>query len=185
MIDNLLEAGSLNAHGKITRRQTTFWDVMFTDSGPHRILFRGKHEFFFHGEGFLGFAVYDDHPLLMDYVEEWCDVYLASAVENTEPLISKLSQTVADVTRNWRSVYRYLNSCFNTRALLQSGNGLLLAGPRTIVDGISPLFAEYRVATSILKGRPARGTPRALVLGSNFVVAESFELTPPPPNTPH
>ncbi|MBI3807643.1 MAG: hypothetical protein HY281_09070 [Nitrospirae bacterium] len=165
MIDNLLEADSLNAYGKITRRQTTFWDIVLTDSGPHRIYFHGKHEFFFHGEDFLGFAVYDNHPLLMDYVEEWRNVYLASAVEDTEPLISRLSQAVADLTGNWRPVYRYLNSCFGTRALLQSGNGLLLAGPRTIVDGISPLFAEYGVATSILKGMPARGAPRVLVLG--------------------
>lgn len=185
MIDNLLKAGSLNAHGKITRRQTTFWDVVLTDSGPHRIHFCGEHEFFFHGEDFLGFAVYDGHPLLMDYVEEWRNVYLASAVEDTEPLISRLSQAVADLTGNWRSVYRYLNSCFDTRALLQSGNGLLLAGPRTIVDEISPLFSEYGVATSILKGMPARGTPRALILGSNFVVAESFESTALPPNTTH
>src|SRR6185295_2550066 len=169
MIDNLLEAGVLNAHGKITRRQTTFWDIVLTDSGPHRVHFRRKHEFFFHGEDFLGFVIYDDHPLLMDYVEEWRDfIYLASTVEDTEPLISRLSQAVADLTGTWRSVYRYLNSCFDTQALLQSGNGLLLAGPRTIVDEISPLFAEYGVATSILKGMPARGAPRVLVLGIKF-----------------
>lgn len=182
MIDNLVGTLSIDAHGRITRRQTTFWEVVLADSGPHRIHFQGKHEFLFHGEEFRGFAVYDDHPLLMDYVEEWRNVYVASAVQNTEPLISRLSQTVAGLTENWRSVHRYLNSGFDTRALLQSGNGLLLAGPRTIADGVSPLLAEYGVVTSILKGRPARGSPRVLIMGSSFVVAESFEVKARPPN---
>jgi hypothetical protein len=104
-------------------------------------------------------------------------VYLASPVLNAGPLISKLSQSVSEVTDNWRAVQRYLNSAFDTRALLQSGNGLLLAGPCTIVGGVSPILAEHGVTTSILKGRPpARGSPRVLILGSSFVVAESFKV---------
>lgn len=182
MIDTFIGTLSADADGRITRRQTTFWEVVLADSGPYRIHFWGKHEFFFHGEEFHGFAMYADHPLLMDYVEEWRNVYIASAVQNTEALISKLSRTVADLTKNWRSVYRYFNSGFDTRALLQSGNGLLLAGPHTIVDGVSPLLVEHGVTSSILKGRPARGSPRVLIIGSSFIVAESFELKALPPN---
>ena len=155
---------------------------MLADSTPNRIHFRGKKEFFFHCEEFSGVAVYTDHPLLMDYVEEWRDVYLASAIQDTEALIARLSQVVAELTENWRSVDRYLNSEFNTQALFQSGNGLLLKGPRTIADGVASLLTTHGVTISVLKGRPARGSPRVLTLGSNFVVAESFKVKARPPN---
>jgi hypothetical protein len=70
MVDDLGETLSTDAHGRITRRQTTFWEVALFDSGLYRIHFRGKHEFLFDWEEFQGFGVYANHPLLLDYLEE-------------------------------------------------------------------------------------------------------------------
>ena len=184
MINDLIEKLSKGGPGRITHRQSTFWDLVISGSGQYRIHFQGKHEFLFLAEEFQLLAVHSNHPVLMDYHEEWRDVFFASAIQNAEPLISKMSQAVSEITDGWRSLSRYLNSALNMTSLVQSGNGLLLAAPRTIVDGVSPILAAHGVATSVLKGRPPRGSPRALIVGSSFVVAESFRVEPHPSNPP-
>lgn len=183
MIDCLIETLSRGGQGRITHRQSTFWDVVLSDSVPYRIHFQGKQEFLFLAENFQGLAVHTDHPLLMDYLEEWRDLYITSAISNVESLILKLSQAVLEITNDWRSLSRYLNSEFDTTALVQAGNGLLLAAPRTIVDGVLPILVAHGVTTSILKGKVLRGSPRVLILGPNFVVAQSFKAEPRQPNT--
>ena len=167
---------SADTHGSIIRRQSTFWEVELPDSDLYRIHFLGKYEFHFLGEEFYGLALHEEHPLLMDYFEEWQDMYFSSAVPHPDPLIEKLSKAVREITDNWRSLERYLNTQLDARSLLQSGNGRLLAGPGTMVRALVPIIKEYGVTPSILKGRPASGTPRVLMLGSNFVVADTFRV---------
>lgn len=177
-MDSLPEKFLLGVSGRIVRRQTTFWDVVVSDSNLCRIHFNGKQESSFHAEEFQGLAVYDDHPLLMDYLEEWRSIYISSATTDADVLVARLSEIVSDLTKGWRSINQYSNTSFDAAEILRTGSGLLLAGPLTLVNGILPTLSECGIVATTLEGKPISGSPQVLIMGSNFVIANSFKVEP-------
>ena len=68
-------------------------------------------------------------------------------------------------------------SGYPARRILTEGSGMLLRGPRSFVEGAADVLARAGIRVA----KPDRGkhrgrTPCALLLGRNFVIAESFEF---------
>ena len=58
-----------------------------------------------------------------------------------------------------------------------------LAGGVVIQRRELPRVAAHDITTSILQAKALCGSPRVLIMGSNFVVAGSFKAEPRRPNT--
>jgi len=125
----------------------------------------------------------DDHPLLARYVDLHASLFFSGAVDNPSDLIGSLLAEHRDRCGTWTSLDSHLQA--NAAAALAGGNGLLASGPRTLLERYATVLERYGLEPSIVGGMPfqeLRGGKRqprtrpaeALLLGSSFVVADSF-----------
>lgn len=175
--------------GQILKRQTTYWEIAFPGDGVQssqiwRVNFLQKKEFVFQNEHFphsrLIDAQLDSHPLLIDYQQWWGDLYVSSPAMNPKDAIALLDTLIHEETAGWRPLKRYLNAMADIS--LREGYGLLLHGPRALVDKAQVLLAGMGITTHIFQPKPAITsqskraiTPvQLLLLGSNYIIAGSF-----------
>jgi hypothetical protein len=82
---------------------------------------------------------------------------------------------VREVTEGWRSLDRYRTQGIDATALLDSGSGVFLDAPDSILAAVRQLLEEAGlVVHEVGRVSPSSPVPKALVLGSNFVIANSF-----------
>ena len=82
------------------------------------------------------FRVVSEHPVLLDYLDAWSDVYLASAASQPEAVLEHLAAEIALIVSPWRSSESYFNDLVDPQDLLRDGSGLLIRAPQTIVEGV-------------------------------------------------
>src|SRR5687768_2096846 len=93
---------------RITRRQTTFWDLN-TDEGSVRVHFFKKKEHRFVSADCDTFEIQSKHPLLLNYSERWSQISLARGSVNPMQLIEGLANAVSTALGHWRSLDEYMN----------------------------------------------------------------------------
>jgi hypothetical protein len=165
--------------GSIRRRQTTYWDLDFRDTrlSRTRVHFIGKVEFHYVSPAFSEASLYQEHPLLADYREPSLQLFVNHPASEPEILMEQLSGLVRAWSQGWRSLHRYQNSQSNPHRILATGSGLLMSGPRTLVNAAEAMLAEHGAEPTSL---PPSHTPgrqlQALCLGLNFVIACHFDF---------
>jgi hypothetical protein len=123
------------------------------------------------------------HPLLARYLDLHASLFFNGAVERPADLIGALLVEHRDRCGNWTSLDSHLQD--NADAALAGGNGLLASGPRELLERYAAVLERHGLEPSIVGGRPfdefrdGKRQPRtrpveALLLGSSFVVADSF-----------
>ena len=159
--------------GTILRKQTTYIDLI-TESKSFRIHFLGKREFKFIDDRFKTISVYSEHPLLLDYVEPMMPVHLASPVDDNAKFRGLLEEAAAKVFGKWRSVDRYLN--LPLEEFLKKSYGLLMIAPETFARLAAERAEELGVRLIVHDGQTDDGSPPALILDENFVIANEFRV---------
>ena len=112
---------------EITQRQSTFWDF----TGPERLTrvhFIRKQEF-----GFVEPAVPDvrfeeSHPVLVDYVSPWTQIFVSSPASRPDALVERIDQTIKSISAQWRSLASYRDTTV-LLDVLTSGSGAIGALP--------------------------------------------------------
>jgi len=160
---------ALQRGGQILRRQTTYW-VVTTGDTQWRIHFAGKVEFSYSEEAFASVRIENKHPVLDDWNEPWCSIFLACDPVS-DGVLEEIDRAVKVTTDGWRFSRTYLNNANRV-----SGTGLLLRGPLPVVTAVENRLAASGIRHSVLDGHGPRGRFLALILGHNFVVAESFRF---------
>jgi hypothetical protein len=169
---------ALAGGGLIGLRQTTFWDVHGQDgSATWRVSFRNKLELCFVEACFTGASLVTEHPLLHEHEEPEDSLFISSPAADPDRALLDLDCLCQEQFRGWRPAIRYLNPGYPARRILTEGSGMLLRGPRSFVEGAADVLARAGIRVA----KPDRGkhrgrTPCALLLGRNFVIAESFEF---------
>jgi hypothetical protein len=158
----------------ISARQTTFWDFVDHD-GIARVHFARKSESNFVQPEVPSFTIVDDHPLLLDYLAAWYDVFVSAPTLNSVIVVEELTQAITSITSGWRAASSYLNEGF-AYAVMEEGAGLLLRAPLPIVDAAKVILNRSSVRFSTLPRRAPRAPTRVLVAGPNWVVAEAFRV---------
>ncbi len=156
----------------ISNRQTTFWD--FTDQHrTSRVHFRGKSEWHYSQEIVPTFDVVDEHPLLLDYVAPWSDLYVSGAASGGATIVANIGGAANALVNGWRPVSHYLNGGY---AALEDGYGLLLRAPQPIVEAAKSVLEHYGVRYSEVPLHGPREPMRALIAGPNWVIADRFRI---------
>ena len=119
----------------ISHRQTSFWDFS-SSTETVRVHFLQKQEQSFASPECDDFRVVSEHPVLLDYLDAWSDVYLASAASQPEAVLEHLAAEIALIVSPWRSSESYFNDLVDPQDLLRDGSGLLIRAPQTIVEGV-------------------------------------------------
>jgi len=160
---------------RITRRQTTFWEIV-DSSGEFRVHFAHKQEQHFVSSECDEFGVVTDHPVLLDYSQRWSSIYVASPATDPAQVLERIASEVALVVGPWRKSSDYLNRQADPFNLLQKGAGLLLSAPSVIVDLVHPILGAAAINCTVLPHFASRWPMQSFVAGKNFIVAKEFHM---------
>jgi hypothetical protein len=158
----------------LTRRQTTYWDFLGVD-GTSRVHFQNKSEWHNDQAEVPSFAIVEDHPLLIDYLEHWASIYVSRPVANSEEVVKAIAHSITSISMGWRLPDAYLNDGY-AHANLEDGTGQLMNGPLPYIEAACRILDDARISYSRLKGHGPKGSRRVLVAGENWLIAESFRV---------
>jgi hypothetical protein len=162
----------LLAPGRIVLRQTTYWEVQ-SDSGTHwRIHFRGKLEMRFRCPDFASVELFHSHPILVNHVEPWCDVYFKGHPADPGDLEDALAKTTHRVTEGWRDVAEYRNAA----APFSGGYGLAVRAPTSLGRAAEADMIRALLSTSSICSGTQSKRCVVLVFDKSYVVAERFRF---------
>jgi hypothetical protein len=159
---------------RITKRQTTYWDLD-TEHGPIRVHFHNKKEHRFVSPAADAFEVTASHPVLLNYSEPWSQLSIVGSSADAAEVIGALASVGSTILKPWRNLAEYLNPSVTPTELIQAG-GVLLDAPDSLVSPISLALTGVGVCHTLIRSRPAAQAPKALIVGRNFVVAEDFQV---------
>lgn len=163
----------LRGPGRITKRQTTYWTLADAKGDAWRMHFRGKVELNFTAPVFNDITLTRQHPLLQHHQEEWGALYFKDPPKDPQQLLERLKLVVIEHTNGWRRFEEYANQ----GAKLTDGFGLLLEGPRSLLEHLAELLRENVVVPSILPSARGRESDlQVVIFGSAYVVAEEFRF---------
>jgi hypothetical protein len=163
--------------GLVERRQTTSWTLRSAAGRRFRVHFSGKRETRFLSANYSSVELLDAHPVLQNYQERWTSLFVSNAKAAPPTSADRLDACVAAVTQGWRSLRDYQRAPAD--AVLWGDHGLLMRGPRSVVRVIAETLSELGVTPSIVgewNERGGSGSPRVLLLGRNFVVADAVRF---------
>jgi len=164
--------------GRVTRRQTTFWDLQTQSAGLVRVHFSHKEEMAFASAEYDRLELADEHPLLAAYRQPWASVFVTEAKRCGAGLLPELAARIRLASGGWRTAEEYLK--LGGRGVLHEGHGLLLRAPEPIAAMVAAALQSAGAVPSVVldpAGRLRRPV-RALVLGKSFVIAEAFRFAP-------
>lgn len=163
----------LRGSGRINKRQTTYWTLADANGDTWRMHFRGKVELNFTASIFNDIILTQQHPLLQHYQEEWAGLYFKKSPKDPQQLLDRLKLAVVEHTNGWRRFEEYANK----GAKLTDGFGLLLEGPRSLVEHLAKLLQEDGIGPSILPSVRGRESDlHVMILGSAYVIANEFRF---------
>ena len=164
----------------IGRRQTTYWDLEPVDPAhqPTRVHFIGKVEHCYVSARFAGASLFQEHPILADYVEPTLTLYVSNVAARPELALAQLAQRVREWSHGWRALARYQNQECDPLSILLGGYGLLMSGPSSLIRRAEELLAEHGASPNVLPSHAKTRQLQVLCLGESFVVAQHFDFEP-------
>lgn len=171
------KAGSV---GEIVKTQTTYLDFVCSQSEPsassatYRIHFQGKRDFSLAKGRITSLMLLEEHPLLLEYVEPFKDIYLSCLVSDKQKFIADLECAASQKFDGWRSLYRYTNG-MPLGELLAKRYGLLMSAPASFAKRVMEVAEENGATLNMLEGaRPSKEKPHVLLLNTWYVIADDF-----------
>ena len=149
---------------------------------------RGVRRFQVRGEPAYGIDVHDEHVLLWPHRPVQEELFISSAPASASALAGDLWASHRELTADWIPAESFLNPDSTLAQLLAAGNGLLARGPARVLAAYEAVLRSHGVRCNRLGARapfwwrdgqlvPESGSVRALVIGSSFVIAESFGIS--------
>jgi len=168
--------GELSGPGHVVRRQTTYWELQLATGSVVRVHFTSKQETRFDSASYEQIALFDSHPLLIDYEQHWSSLFVSQAQHCGSRLLDELAAGVDRATNGWRGADEYLSLGGNTATVLREGDGLLLRAPETIGLMAAEIVRHLGATPSLVPDHAALACRRfrVLVIGRDFVVARAF-----------
>ena len=164
--------------GFIARRQTTFCDLALDDGGRFRVHFIDKREFHLKTERFSTVRLVDQHPLLVDYTDQWVKLSFRGVPTDPDRTVADIEAAVADASHGWRSARLYLNTCIAPIHLLRSGAGVIWIGPDKYGEKVRALLEACGLSVQRFELSRTPKSCRVALFGGSYVVARDFRLDP-------
>ncbi len=186
-IEDLIEYSNSGARGEIVKTQTTYLEIVYLFASEfsllrkYRVHYRGKREFSIAKGEFTTLLLLDNHPLLLEYTEQFVPVQLISAVSDKQLLRRQLEGEINQVFGGWRSVKEY--NFMSLDKFLEEGYGILMEAPKTFAEAVMRA-AERSGVKLALNERYKLGeyykqkgnSPRGLFFDERCVIADDFRV---------
>jgi hypothetical protein len=137
--------------------------------------FRRKSEWHYSQQIVPAFDVVDEHPLLLDYVARWSELYVSRAADDSATIVASIVGAASTLVNSWRPASHYMNDGY-AHAVLEDGYGLLLRAPQPIVEAAKSVLDHHNVCYSELPLHRPKESKRALIAGPNWVIADGFRI---------
>ena len=164
---------------QILRAQTTFLDLCAADGSNWRLHLRSVHERH-GGPGDASFLhVSQEHPLLMDFQEQWLSLYVSKSTAEPAVALQKLADITKQWSAGWRDLHRYLNGASMAETVLTTGFGQILHAPSSLVRLVQESLVGLGIDAHVLERPtgPKPGTsPMIASLGDRYLIADQFLL---------
>lgn len=167
---------------QIDHSQTTFL-VLKVENQCFQIDFLDKKAFKLKN-GMLGrFEYFENHPLLMDYNENWLSTYINSKPENVECFINDFKHVINEMTEGWRHWTHYVA---NKRARftedtfvnnVKQGHGQLFNAPFNLTQKLLDLCAKHNISTKTFGKAFQSNDYKLILIGDNYVIAKAFQVS--------
>lgn len=164
---------------KIENFKTTFITLNF-ENEIYRFNYVDKKEAFLkqNKEGIL--KSYSEHPLLINYNENFLEIFINSSPLNSEAFIEEIKYSINKRIENYRDWKNYinLNTGINFKIFeenIKNGNGKILYAPISIVENIEKICDKYNVKIKVF-GEKVYSTNKLIVIGDQYIICKDFQL---------
>jgi hypothetical protein len=165
---------------KIEDYQSTFV-VLKVDEQFFRFDFLNKMEFRLK-KGTIGELKYfENHPLLIDYNENFIETFINSKPENTIFFIDEIKSAIDEKTlgwRNWRDYFveKGFFSFENFEKNINDGSGKLLNAPFFITQNVIKVCEKYNVKTISFGSQLKTENYKLILIDNDYIIAKDFKL---------
>jgi hypothetical protein len=180
-IKDLIKRFESGAIGEIVKTQTTYLDIVFifqseplTTQDKFRIHFRGKREFSLGKSKFAHLQLFEEHPLLIDYIDPIVRVHIASSVSDKQKFREELESVANQVFGGWRSFESYLIMPLDK--FLEKSYGVLMSTSKTFGEAVVQMAERIGVKLIIHKGYEQKGKPCVIFFDDCYVIADDFKV---------
>ncbi|TFZ00470.1 hypothetical protein EZ313_18600 [Ramlibacter henchirensis] len=136
----------------------------------------------------FGFA--DEHPVLLPWKEDQCDIYFTDNALSAASLLGIVAMACSQIVGDWLPASRFLNNGLNLVAGERSPHGLLGRFPRSLASAILSQLPQDSIRAVLVNSRPPHywdgiqfvaypDDLQVLTFGSSFVVGAGFTFTGP------
>jgi hypothetical protein len=130
----------------------------------------------------------DDHVLIRKHAEPICELFFNGKPRDAPGVVGRLWSAHEGVAKGWIPFGSYLNPEVELSELISLGFGMLARGPKFMIDAYSNVLGDAGMNPNPSAARSPKlrrnnawvelAEPLAvLIIGTSFVVAESFEET--------
>lgn len=132
-------------------------------------------------KGTLGkISIYESHPLLIDYNENFVTTYINSKPGDFDNFVAEFENTINNITKGWRNWERYVTNR-NINVTLDTflnnvkrGTGKLMEAPFSITQEIIKICDKHNVATKTIGNEFKKNQFKLLLIADNYVIAKEF-----------
>lgn len=169
--DDLNNKSSIN----IIERQSTFLKLSLASGKTYKVGYVNKKEFFIEELEVTGCAIFEKHPLLIEYQDSLSDLYISSQTDEPDNFIKDLVKLNNDFFCGWRGMQLYFNNQYGYKNVVKDGLGLLYKGPSIFIKELSDLLDKYQIKYKVQNYNVNKDYKyKVLLLGNSFVIAEEF-----------
>jgi hypothetical protein len=171
---------SLGVAGEIIKTQTTFFVAVcsfpaepFAQKEKYRIHFRGKRDFSIGKGQFTSLQLFDNHPLLLKYIEPLVSVHLTSLVTDRKTFRESLDLVAKHIYGKWSSIERF---CLPPSDwTLEKPYGILMEAPLSYANAVVEAAGRCGVNLILRNQYEQNGKkPRVLILDQWYIIADDF-----------
>ena len=180
-IKDLISRFESGATGKIIKTQTTYLDIVCCFQSKvspaqekFRIHYLGKREFSLNEGKFTRLQLFQEHPLLLNYLEPIVTIHLASFVSDKETFREELETLAQHFFGQWRSFEDYLNMPLNS--FLEKNYGILMAAPKTFAEAVVQMAERNGIKLIIHNYDKKTTNPFVILFDENYVIADDFKI---------
>ena len=165
---------------KIENYQSTFI-VLNIEGEISRFDFIKKAEFRLN-KGTIGKIEYfENHPLLIDYNENYLEIFINSKPNNTELFIKEMKLAIEEKTLGWRNWTDYFveKHFFTFEHFLKNindGSGKLLKAPYLITQNVREVCEKHNVKIKIFGNELKTENYKMIMIENDFVIASEFKF---------
>jgi len=180
-IKDLIERFESGATGEIIKTQTTYLDIVCSFQSEisfrqekFRIHYLGKREFLLNKGKVARLQLFQEHPLLLNYIEPIVTVHLASVVSDKQKFREELESLAYQIFGEWRSFEDYLNMPLDK--FLEKSYGILMSAPKTFAEAAVQMAEKDNIKLIIHDYDKEIDKPLVIFFDEGYVIADDFKV---------